>query len=115
MSPADFSAAADQVAATYRETAGEASAHKRGRNPVFPYVPVILHPNLQVPTCAPRQEQILGRAYVTREEAVSCAVRVIDARVFHFRRQLQKRGARALREQYGLPRELPEGVPCLSS
>lgn len=89
----------------YRSEAGEASAQKRGRNPVFPYVPVILHQDIRK-RGETRQEQILKRAFITREEAVIFAQKVIDARVKHFEKQINSIGCRALREQYGLPREL---------
>lgn len=93
------------AAEKYRKEAGKPNAAKNGRNPVFPYVPLIMHPPVFA-SGSPRREQVLGRAYVTRQEAITEAQRVIDARVAHFRRQLGEPRHRALREQWGLPREI---------
>jgi hypothetical protein len=77
---------------------GQATANRRGRNPRWPYCPVIDHGG--------RKEQILGRAYVTRDEAVRAAQFAIDARRALLAAKLALRNYRALREQHGLPREL---------
>jgi hypothetical protein len=100
----DFAAHVETIVATM--DLGKASALKRGHNPVFPYVPIVLHTNPHCADFAPRQEQILGRAFIEREAAIECARKVIEARREHYRRQFNRRGCRALREQYGLPREL---------
>lgn len=80
---------------------GVASARKRGRNPEFPYVPVIEHQNGQR-TANP----VKGLAFATRAEAVAQAQRQIDAQRAALATKLGERRYRALREQYGLPREL---------
>lgn len=81
---------------------GTPSAAKRGRNPSWPYVPVIVG--------SPRggrddREQVLGKAFATRDEAVAYALRVIESRKAHFAEQLSDPRYRALRESCGLPRE----------
>lgn len=91
----------------WRAEAGTPDAAKRGRNPVFPYVPIINHTEtLKGGATRNRTEQVRGFAYITRDEAVQKAQAVIDGRVEYFKRKIDERGARALREQYGLPREL---------
>ncbi|MGV9679090.1 hypothetical protein ACWDSJ_27730 [Nocardia sp. NPDC003482] len=82
---------------------GAAAAAKRGRNPAYPYVPVVKW-DLDG---QPRTTQLKGLAYKTREEAVARAQRQIDAERAGLARKLRERGYRALRESYGLPRELP--------
>jgi hypothetical protein len=88
---------------------GEASALKRGRNPLYPYVPVIKT------TSGVGQEhtsQLLGLAYQTRDEALHRAQLHIDALRAHIARQLSEPRYRALRESYDLPREItPEITP----
>ena len=82
---------------------GTATAAKRGRNPKWPYVPVI-----RVADQGKHQTtQIKGKAFATREEAVTYAQRCIDQarKVLAF--QLADPRMRALREYHGLPRELP--------
>lgn len=77
---------------------GQPSAAKRGRNPNFPYVPVI--------DFGSRTEQVRGLAYVTREEAVNSAFATIMARRNDLRQKLMEPRYRALREQHGLPRDI---------
>ena len=77
-------------------------AVKRGRNPAFPYVPVIRVADLG----AGQTTQIPKRAFATRDEALNCARRQIDAYKSHFRKRVADPRCRALREQWGLPREL---------
>ena len=84
---------------------GVASAAKRGRNPKFPYVPVIDHGWQDRGVHRTRTEQILGKAFETRDQAVDYAARVIIGRREELRTRLAKPNLRALRESYGLPRE----------
>ncbi len=86
---------------------GRPSALKRGRNPKWPYVPVILFDGTP-DSPRGRQEQILGRAFVTRDEAVEYAAAVIENRRNDLARKLAAPAQRALREWYGLPRELSD-------
>jgi hypothetical protein len=95
----DLARAIEQVVAD--TNFGVASARKRGNDPRFPYVPVIEHGER---TANP----IRGRAYATREEAVSSAERAIERRRQALAEQLAAPRYRALREAYGLPRELPQ-------
>ncbi|MBO2461626.1 hypothetical protein [Actinomadura violacea] len=84
---------------------GTAKAAKRGRNPRWPYVPVIDY-GPQTGVHATRTEQIKGRAYDNRADAVACAQRVINARAALHETKLATPRLRALREQHGFPREL---------
>lgn len=94
---------------------GIASAAKRGRNPEFPYVPVV---KLTEADGSPRQSmaqtsQLKGLAYVTRQEAVDRAQRHIDRGFADLEAKLGMPHHRALREWHGLPREfsdLPEAA-----
>lgn len=81
-----------------------ASAQKRGRNPQWPYVPVIIH---DLPQGGTRQEQILKTAFATRDEAVQWAKHNIDARKAELAALLVSPRHRAVREQHGFPRDLP--------
>jgi hypothetical protein len=90
---------ADEDASHYTATAA-----KRGRNPKYPYVPVIAWKAEVAPYKHSRQ--ILNRAFVTREEAVAHAQSVIDAERAGLARKLADPRHRALRGQYGLPRDL---------
>ena len=82
---------------------GAPSARKTGRHPSWPYVPVVLTED----TSGQHQAQVLAQAYATRPEAVAAAER----HIFKLRRQVARHLAdfryRALREKYGLPREIP--------
>ena len=75
-----------------------ATAVKRGRRSEWPYVPVIDH--------GTHTEQLRGRAYATRAEAVEFAHKSILARREALQRKLRDPRYRALREMYGLPREI---------
>lgn len=98
--------AIDAAIEKYRSEAGYAAAQKRGRNPKFPYVPIIMHTVGGV--CGNGyQEQLLGRAFIDRAGAVAHAQFVLDVRAKAFERQLRDPRFRAMREQYGLPHELP--------
>jgi hypothetical protein len=79
-----------------------ASAAKRGRNPAFPYVPVIDYGEQKIGVHRTRTEQIRARAFATREEAVAYAERVIAAREQELTRKLADPRHRALRQQYGV-------------
>jgi len=83
---------------------GEATARKGGRNPRWPYVPVVAYTNPE--TGLRTTKQIKGLAYATRAEAVDSAARTIAAEQARVTAQLGQRAYRALRESYGLPREL---------
>jgi hypothetical protein len=90
---------------------GKASAAKRGRNPSWPFVPVIdhtiLHPQAGDTLLRQRTENACrGVAFATREEAVAKAQQVIDARKVHLASQLADPRYRALRVSHGLPSEI---------
>lgn len=89
---------------------GIASAAKRGRNPKFPYVPVIKLVDAEGnPSVGLSQtQQIRGLAYVTRDEAMTRSQRHIDAAFVRLAEELGQPHKRALREWHGLPRELSE-------
>lgn len=74
---------------------GKPTAVKRGRRLEWPYVPVIDH--------GTHTEQLRGRAYATRQEAVNYARTTILARQDDMRRKLSEPRYRAFREQLGLP------------
>lgn len=86
------------------------SAQKRGRNARWPYVPVILHADSGPHARAGgiRQEQILRKAFATRDEAINYAAEVIERRRADLERKLADPVQRALREWHGLPRELTD-------
>jgi hypothetical protein len=77
---------------------GEPTARKAGRDTRWPYVPVLLVEG--------RQAQIRGLAYETRAEAVEAAERHITAARRTLAARLAEPRCRALREQYGLPRDI---------
>jgi hypothetical protein len=81
---------------------GVASAAKRGRNAKWPYVPIVIHNDC----CRPTTVQIVGVAYATREEALARAQRHIDGCRSDLAKKLADPRMRALREQYGFPREV---------
>lgn len=78
---------------------GKATAAKRGRNPAWPYVPIIDH---TANTIKQRTEQIKGKAFKTRDEAIAYAQQVIDARKSQLEKNLAEPRFRALRKQYGI-------------
>lgn len=84
---------------------GTATAAKRGRNPEWPYVPVIHHVNAD--GTGEHTTQIKGKAFATRDEAVEYAQANIDHQRLLLAGQLLNPRYRALRAQHGLPRELP--------
>ena len=77
---------------------GAPGARKSGRNPAWPYCPTL--------TVAGKTRQLLGLAYATRDEAVAKAEMHIAAARKDLARRLAEPRMRALREAYGLPREL---------
>lgn len=76
---------------------GQPGARRTGRNPQWPYVPVILDPNVRS-----GQRQLLGVAFATRDEAVAYA----EGHILRLRHDLAGKLAqpryRALRRQYGV-------------
>lgn len=82
---------------------GRPNAARRGRDPRWPYVPIITD------TRRGHTNQVLGRAFATRGEALACAEAHIAALRASLRRRLAEPRQRALRAQHGLPRELSEG------
>lgn len=82
---------------------GRPSAVKRGRNPQWPYVPVILdylgHPGAT-------HNPMRRRAYASRAEATEAAGQYIAAFRAKLRADLADPRMRALRQQYGLPRDI---------
>lgn len=77
---------------------GEATAVKRGRDPRWPYVPVIRYPTHTM--------QLRNRAFATASEAKDCAATALENLRDLRRQQLLMPGQRALRESVGLPREV---------
>lgn len=81
---------------------GTPIAWKRGRNPKYPYVPVLELPE----GCIQQTEQIRGLAYRTAAEAVAGGKREIEKRRQDLARKLADPRYRSLREWHGLPREI---------
>lgn len=100
--------------ATIEEVAAAAdfgipTARKTGRDPRWPYVPVIRPTVSELDRPGPPgHRQVLGVAYATRDEAIAAAARHIEALRASLAVKLANPGARLLREQYGLPRELAD-------
>jgi hypothetical protein len=90
-------------AAVARAIIGTPDAVKRGRTQAWPYVPII---RLNHATGFAKTQQIMGKAFAAREEAIAYAARVIEARRADMRQKLIDPRYRALREQFGLPREI---------
>ncbi len=80
------------------EDFGRPTARKRGRDPRWPYVPVIDHGTYTT--------QIRALAYTTRAEAIAVGERYIEALRAGLAERLADRRHRALRESYGLPRDV---------
>ncbi len=98
----------EEIAAAYDrmhpQTSAVASAVKRGRWADRPYVPVVLYPERG------RSHNPCGRvAFATREDAIAAAQNVIDYQRTVVCAQMAEPRHRALREQYGLPREIEVG------
>lgn len=85
---------------------GVAAARKTGRNPRFPYVPVVRRTDPE--TGRTFDAQILARAFEHRAAALAFAERHLALARARTRESLADRRYRALREDYGLPRELEE-------
>jgi hypothetical protein len=82
---------------------GTPSARKGGRNPKFPYVPVIDNRRPDLPHGG-STTQIKGLAY----EAVEAASQHIESVRARIARQLGERPFRALRVAHGLPAEIEQ-------
>lgn len=78
-----------------------AEAAKRGRNPAWPYVPVIRWSD----SGYGQTQQIQGKAFATRDEAVAYAGRYIDALKSKMAANLAEPRCRALRRQWGVDEE----------
>ena len=89
MNASDAAAAADL---------GAASARKSGRDPRWPYVPIIKYADRPL---APTS-QVLGRAFATRSEAVAYAEQCIERERAALERKLSQPNYRALRAQHGV-------------
>lgn len=119
----DIRAAADKIVETVYGN-HKVTAHKRGRDPRWPYVPVVLAP---LPYVTPEylaassgrlarydytQRQLMGgdgngRAFATRAEAIDFANRHIAAARIVLRSQLlDPLQGRPVRAHYGLPRKI---------
>lgn len=81
---------------------GRASAAKRGRNSALPYVPIIDFGEQKIGVHRTHTEQIKGKAFASRDDAVSYAQRAIDARRALFCARLSDPRERALRAQWGV-------------
>lgn len=86
-----------------------AGAAKRGRRPEWPYVPIIDHGEQVTGVHRTRTEQIKGKAFASREEAVAYAERVIESRRLYYARRLADPRERALRQHLGMP-EISRGA-----
>lgn len=84
---------------------GDPAAYKRGRDARWPYVPVVLVTNDVGRTV---QQQVMGLAYATLPEAQQAARDHIAGLRRSIAAKLADPRYRALREQYGLPRELDQ-------
>lgn len=84
---------------------GTPSARKAGRNPRWPYLPMVVTTAING---RPETTIIRKRAFATREEAVAFATRHIDSMRDSLARRLADPRERALREYYGLPRDLTD-------
>jgi hypothetical protein len=67
------------------------SALKHGRNPRYPYVPVVVYDD-------GRQSQVRGYAFVTRDEAVAFAKRYLDNVEANYAAQMAAYAARHNKE-----------------
>jgi len=86
---------------------GRASATKRGSNAEFPYVAIVKYDYNPVTGTWRTRNPKTGVAFATRDEALAYAQKCIDAQRDGLARDLATPRYRALREQHGLPRELP--------
>lgn len=77
---------------------GTASSAKRGRNPRFPFVPIIKYSERG----AVKTRQIRGKAFATADEAVAHAVKCIEAMKRRHAGRLADPRHRTLREHYSI-------------
>lgn len=92
----------DQIEAAIEAASwGRPNAVKRGRNPAYPYVPVMIFPERT-------QNLTQGVAFATRDEAISYGERYINHCKKVTAARLAEPRNRSLRQQYGLPRELSD-------
>jgi len=101
---AEFFAAVDYLVA-HRLSTMTASAAKRGKNPDFPFVPIVIDTR-DGRTYNPAK----GLAFAYRENAVSVAQDTIDESAIRHYSIATAGGHRAARERVGLPRELTDIV-----
>ena len=103
MATVDLAEAIEQVVAG--ADLGRPGARKTGRDQRWPYVPLVVHE--ATATCPkPWEEQVVGLAYATRQEALASAEAHVAAQRSALAKKLADPSHRALRERYGLPREL---------
>jgi hypothetical protein len=95
---------ADESAARHKAT-----ARKRGRNPKYPYVPIIEYTN-DVGTV--QEHQLRAVAFVTRAEAVAHAQRQIEADRARFEGLLLESSGRGRsnRRFHGLPEDIEQSA-----
>lgn len=82
---------------------GTPSAVKRGRDPKWPYVALLTN---YLGHDGASHNPMGRRAYATRQEAVAAAETYVAAFRADFKTKILDPGQRALREQYGLPRDI---------
>jgi hypothetical protein len=92
---------------------GRPSAAKRGRNPEWPYVPIIDYGHQEQGLARTRTHQIQGKAFKTRDEAVGYARQRIERAKAARLLQLAEPRHRAIRQHYGLPYEIDEATTRL--
>jgi hypothetical protein len=81
---------------------GKPRARKDGRNPAFPYVPIINYGRQLIGRSMTRTEQIRGKAFETPEQAAEYAGKIIEARKLDLAAKLADPRYRALRDKYGI-------------
>ena len=84
---------------------GQPGARKSGRDPRWPYVPLVQYTGTVV-SPKPFVSQIPRRAFATRAQALAYAYDHIERHRAELARKLADPRYGALRQQYGLPREL---------
>jgi hypothetical protein len=80
-----------------------ASAAKRGRNPKFPYVPLLKITDREANRTR-TENPTRNRAYATREEAIAVAQRILDSDKAARKHQI-------LKPNYGMPERTYRGLP----
>lgn len=100
--PEDFYRLVDEAVA--KAVVVTPTAAKSGKSPRWPYVPVI---KLNLAVGRAKTQQIRGKAFATREAAISYAARHIERLKERYRHDFLAPERRALRLHYGLPAELP--------